>query len=78
MTTSDPDGTTFLATLDSLVTGLEKMLDELSRLIYTMAKHGQHTENPLALYRDLLETANHAKTLHAQEIEAMHIGAKKL
>lgn len=68
------DETVFLSTLDNLVDGLDRMLDDLSHLIYTMSTQGQPTENPLALYRALVESANQAKTLRSQEIEAIYIG----
>lgn len=73
MASSNLDETTLLSTLDKLSDGLDKMLDELSRLIYTMSRQGQATEHPLALYRALVESANQAKTLRSQEIEALNI-----
>lgn len=77
MTNTNADETAFLATLDNLVEGLDGMLDELSRLIYTTARKGQRTDKPLALYRTLVETANQAKTLRSQEIEALQAGASE-
>ena len=74
MTTSNRDDASVLAKLDNLAMGFDKMLDDLSRIIYTMAGQGQCTDNPLSLYRALVEFANHAKTLHAHETEAMHSG----
>jgi hypothetical protein len=74
MASSNLDETTLLSTLDKLSDGLDKMLDELSHLIYTMSRQGQATEHPLALYRALVESANQAKTLRSQEIEALYIG----
>jgi hypothetical protein len=74
MTTSNMDEAAFLATLDNLVERLDRMLDDLSRLIYTMSTQGQATDNPLALYRALVESANQAKALRSQEIEAVYIG----
>jgi hypothetical protein len=50
------------------------MLDELSRVIYTIARKGQRTDKPLALYRTLVEAANQAKMLRSQELEALQIG----
>ena len=73
MASSNLDETTLLSTLDKLSDGLDKMLDELSRLIYTMSRQGQATEHPLALYRALVESANQAKNLRSQEIEALYI-----
>jgi hypothetical protein len=75
MTTSNLDDTAFLSTLDDVVARLDRMLDELSRLIYTMASHGQRTDKPLVLYRALVESANQAKTLRSQEIELVYTGA---
>ena len=77
MASSTLDETDFLSTLDNLVEGLDSMLDDLSRLIYTMSRQGHDTANPLVLYRALVETANRAKTLRSQEIEALYIGADK-
>jgi hypothetical protein len=77
MTSSNLEETAFLPTLDKLVEGLDTMLDDLSRLIYTMSRQGQETANPLVLYRALVETANQAKTLRSQEIEALYIGTNK-
>ena len=74
MASSNLDETTLLSTLNNLSDGLDKMLDELSRLIYTMSRQGHATEHPLALYRALVESANQAKTLRSQEIEALLIG----
>lgn len=74
MTDRNLDEAIFLSTLDNLVQGLDRMLDDLSRLIYTMSREGQATENPLALYRALVESANQAKMLRSQEIEAVYIG----
>lgn len=73
MASSMMDETAFLSTLDNLVEGLDRMLDDLSRLIYTMSRQGQPTENPLALYRALVESANQAKTLRSREIEAVYM-----
>ena len=77
MTSSNLDDTRFLASLDKIVDSLDTMLDELSHLIYQMARQGQRTEQPLALYRALVESANQAKTLRSQEIEAVYIGRKQ-
>nr|WP_314623618.1 hypothetical protein [uncultured Noviherbaspirillum sp.] len=77
MTDTNADETAFLATLDNLVEGLDDMLDELSRLIYTLSRKGQRTDKPLALYRALVESANQAKTLRSQEIEALQIGGSE-
>jgi len=74
MTSSNLDEAAFLSTLDNLVQGLDRMLDDLSRVIYLMSRQGQSTERSLALYRSLVESANQAKTLRSQEIEAVYIG----
>ena len=78
MTSSNLEETAFLSTLDKLVEGMDTMLDDLSRLIYTMSRQGQDTANPLVLYRALVETANQAKTLRSREIEALYIGSNKV
>jgi hypothetical protein len=77
MTSSTLDETAFLSSLDKLVEGLDTMLADLGRLIYAMSGQGRDTANPLMLYRALVETANRAKTLRSQEIEALYIGADK-
>ena len=69
MTTSNLDDSAFLSTLDDMVARLDLMLDELSRVIYTMASQGQRTDKPLALYRTLVESANQARTLRSRETE---------
>ena len=74
MTTSNLDDTAFLATLDDMVAKLDRMLDELSRLIYTMASQGQRSDKPLALYRTLVESANQARSLRSQATDADHAG----
>jgi hypothetical protein len=71
------DAAPLLATLDKVVAGLDDMLDELSRLVYTMARNGQRTEQPLALYRALVESVNQAKTLRAQEMEALQVDSNE-
>jgi len=78
MTSSNLDETDFLSTLDHLVEGLDTMLDEVSHLIYTMSRQGKDTQNPLVLYRALVETANQAKTLRSQEMEIYPVEATKL
>lgn len=78
MTSSNLDETAFLSTLDKQVQGLDSMLDDLSRLIYTMSSHGQDTANPLVLYRALVEAANQAKTLRSHEIEVHYVGVQKV
>jgi hypothetical protein len=75
MTTNNRNDGSVLANLNNLAMGLDKRLDDLGFVIYTMAGQGQCTDNPLTLYSALVEFANHAKTLHAQETEAMHMGA---
>lgn len=75
---SSRDETAFLSTLDNLVEGLDRMLDDLSRLIYTMSTQGQPTENPLALYRSLVESANQAKNLRSREIELVYMGGARV
>jgi hypothetical protein len=78
MTTNNWNDQSVLAYLDNLhnlAMGLDEMLHDLGLVIYTMAGHGQCTDNPLTLYSAVVEFANHAKTLHAQETEAMHMGA---
>lgn len=78
MTSSNLDETAFLSTLDKMVRGLDTMLDDLSRLIYTMSSQGQDTANPLVLYRALVEAANQARTLRSHEIEVHYVGIQKV